>query len=329
MRSNSQQKNQKREIMMKNLILAAVIIVSVSCGGGGSAGGGAPVAKQTTDLQDMNLRGKVSRMVEFRDDSWDKATIKRYTDFNDRGNITESGKMMALYRFKRQPAQIREYTPEGKLSEMIDCKTSYTNYTRYRYDDLGRVVEEQHYRSNDYSDKDMFDKKFDMVRSYKTEYKSNGGKVEKYYDGTLQHIYTYDKRGNVTVDELYRDGKLFHIAYFDYEYDKTGNIVKFVEYIPYKPDSEAKNNERRGYRRDEEISVYDSNGNKVSWEKCRYEKHKDQEHKRKMYKETYTYDQYGNQTDSQTVYEYDKAGNWIKRNDSDGKVYIREFEYYQ
>ncbi len=311
---------------MKNIIvyIIAVVVLVTSCGGNG-----APVAKNTTDLQDMNLHGKVKQMNEYREDSRGRITFKQYTEFNEQGNITESGKVIDIYKFKKQPAEIRKYDSDGKLAEMINCKMSDMDYTRYLYDDLGRVVEEQHYHSSDYnSDKDMFSKKFEMDRSSKTEYASKGNKVEEYYKGELRHIYIYNGHGNITTDELYRDGRLYHIADFDYEYDKNGNITKLTEYVPYDPKSEAKYNERRGKRRTEEITAYDGKGRKVSKGMYRYEIFDNRVNKRTMFEETYTYDQYGNRTDSNTSYEYDHVGNWVKYTMGSGEPYIREFEYY-
>lgn len=206
-------------------------------------------AKETTDAQDENLKGKVKKVVEDSEDlsgTWSVQGRKpsSVTYFNEKGNYTEGD----LYDSQGNAFQITMYgyidgkrvsnskttnygysppimaLPKGKVEEIVKKPDPRYEYSfEYKYKD-GKLIEEQM----------VFNNGKNGLR-YVSNY--TGNQVEKMVyteKGELNQKYllTLDKDGNEIEEinyglsnyKLYGDSKYR----YSYEFDDKGNWIKKI-----------------------------------------------------------------------------------------------------
>lgn len=204
-------------------------------------------AKETTDAQDENLKGKVKKIAEDSEDlsgTWSVQGRKpsSVTYFDEKGNYTE----IDLYDYKGNPFTIRMYgCIDGK-------RVSNSKTTRYEYDPPPIMVakskteepvkkaDPRYEYSYEYKYKDGKIIERQMVYSngkkglrYVSNY--NGNQVEKLVytekdELNQKYLYTLDKNGNEIegisygVLKIYPDRKYRHT----YEFDEKGNWIKQI-----------------------------------------------------------------------------------------------------
>ncbi len=204
-------------------------------------------ARETTDAQDENLKGKVKKVVEDSEDlsgTWSVQGRKpsSVTYFNEKGNYIERDS----YDYKGNPFEITVYgyidgkrvsnskttsyeydpppmmIPKSKTEEPVKKADPRYEYSfEHKYKD-GKLIEEQMVYSNG-------KKGLRYVSNY------NGNQVEKLvYDEkdklNQKYLYTLDKDGNeiegisYEVFKIYPERKYRHA----YEFDEKGNWIKQI-----------------------------------------------------------------------------------------------------
>lgn len=187
----------------------------------------------------------------------------------------------------------------GKLSE----KTTYNiqdlpvQKIKYLYDAKGNLTEESLLLQNE------------MV-TYKTTYEYDGDKKKsaelKYdKDGKLMYKTSYAYNGDHLAKSATTDADGTINVSEKIEHDKKGNILTFTTF------------EKFGNSETTDKYTYDDKGNKTSWTVLK--------DNNPIMKVAYSYDKFNNLTGLQSednngtpdsrsyTFEYDKAGNWIKR----------------
>lgn len=179
-----------------------------------------------------------------------------------------------------------------------------------------------------------------FIKKQETVIKPNGEKtitkynlhgdilLESFPNGNIhRYAYIYDIHGNKIYQKNCTTGKEYH---FEYEYDKSGNIIKFTDrdrniYVDRMYDDDG--NIMYEYHSVSDIaSWFDSHGNEI----CR----KDGDIYMHMY---YRYDDHGNvlyETDCSTyhihnTFKYNDHGDlvYMKRESDDGHIEICEYEH--
>ena len=177
-------------------------------------------AKETTDAQDDNLKGKVKKIVEDSEDlsgTWSVQGRKpsSVTYFNEKGNYIERD----LYDYKGNPFEIRMYG-------YIDGKrVSNSKTIRYEYDPPIMVVPS--------SKTETPVKKADPRYEFGFEYKYKNGKLIEdkwiFSSGKTWIRYVYSYTGNQVEQIVYDEKDQLNQKYL-YTLDKDGNKIEEISY---------------------------------------------------------------------------------------------------
>lgn len=131
----------------------------------------------------------------------------------------EDGSISMIYRY--------EYDEKGNLTKeaRYDETETLRAYEVYEYDENGYVLKNTRYSASG-------------VKTGYTEYFENTTYANKYAeerrsesydsDGNLSSVYEYNKNGETTKSENYRNGKLWSAE--ENEYDESGNLIKSSSY---------------------------------------------------------------------------------------------------
>lgn len=168
-------------------------------------------------------------------------------------SYNEDGSISMIYRY--------EYDEKGNLTKAAryDETETLRAYDVYEYDENGYILKDTRYNANG-------------VKTGYTEYFENTTYINKYAgqrrsesydsDGNLSSVYEYNRNGETTKSENYRNGKLWSAE--ENEYDEDDRMVKKLSY-----DSERKLTGYTVYEYDENYILsetsYDSDGNKTKY----------------------------------------------------------------
>lgn len=165
----------------------------------------------------------------------------------------EDGSISMIYRY--------EYDEKGNLTKeaRYDETETLRAYEVYEYDENGYVLKMTQYSAGGV--KTGYTEYFENT-TYANKY-AGRRRTESYFsDGSLSYIYEYNKNGETTKSEDYRNGKLWSAE--EYEYDEDDRRVKKLSY-----DSERKLTGYTVYKYDENYILsetsYDSDGNKTKY----------------------------------------------------------------
>lgn len=131
----------------------------------------------------------------------------------------EDGSISMIYRY--------EYDEKGNLTKeaRYDETETLRAYEVYEYDENGYVLKMTQYNAGGV--KTGYTEYFENT-TYANKY-AGRRRTESYFsDGSLSYIYEYNKNGETTKSEDYRNGKLWSAE--EYEYDESGNLIKSSSY---------------------------------------------------------------------------------------------------
>lgn len=238
----------------------------------------------------------------------------------------EDGSISMIYRY--------EYDEKGNLTKeaRYDETETLRAYEVYEYDENGYVLKNTRYSASG-------------VKTGYTEYFENTTYANKYAeerrsesydsDGNLSSVYEYNKNGETTKSENYRNGKLWSAE--ENEYDESGNLIKsssydadrkFTSYSVYgynesgkrikisKYDGSGTLTEYTEIKRDGEYilseTVYDGDGNKTE-----YTEYLENTSDYNTYSRKKRYEEYKNGKLAE-LEEYNEDGGITKRTSYDG-----------
>jgi antitoxin component YwqK of YwqJK toxin-antitoxin module len=131
----------------------------------------------------------------------------------------EDGSISMIYRY--------EYDEKGNITKeaRYDETETLRAYEVYEYDENGYVLKMTQYSAGGV--KTGYTEYFENT-TYANKY-AGRRRTESYFsDGSLSYIYEYNKNGETTKSEDYRNGKLWSAE--EYEYDESGNLIKSSSY---------------------------------------------------------------------------------------------------
>lgn len=248
----------------------------------------------------------------------------------------EDGSISMIYRY--------EYDEKGNLTKeaRYDETETLRAYEVYEYDENGYVLKNTRYSASG-------------VKTGYTEYFENTTYANKYAeerrsesydsDGNLSSVYEYNKNGETTKSENYRNGKLWSAE--ENEYDESGNLIKsssydadrkFTSYSVYgynesgkrikisKYDGSGTLTEYTEIKRDGEYilseTVYDGDGSKTQ-----YTEYLENTPDYNTYSRTKRYERYENGKLAE-LEEYNEDGRITKRTSYDGDGNKKLYEEY-
>lgn len=248
----------------------------------------------------------------------------------------EDGSISMIYRY--------EYDEKGNLTKeaRYDETETLQAYEVYEYDENGYVLKNTRYSANG-------------VKTGYTEYFENTTYANKYAgerrsesydsDGNLSSVYEYNRNGETTKSENYRNGKLWSAE--ENEYDESGNLIKsssydadrkFTSYSVYgynesgkrikisKCDGSGTLTEYTEIKRDGKYvlseTVYDADGNKTE-----YTEYLENTPDYNTYSRTKRYERYENGKLAE-LREYNEDGRMTKLISYDGEGNKKLYEEY-
>lgn len=248
----------------------------------------------------------------------------------------EDGSISMIYRY--------EYDEKGNLTKEARCDETETlrAYDVYEYDENGYVLKMTQYSAGGV--KTGYTEYFENT-TYANKY-AGRRRTESYFsDGSLSYIYEYNKNGETTKSENYRNGKLWSAE--ENEYDESGNLIKsssydadrkFTSYSVYgynesgkrikisKYDGSGTLTEYTEIKRDGKYvlseTVYDADGNKTE-----YTEYLENTPDYNTYSRTKRYEKYENGKLAE-LREYNEDGRMTKLISYDGEGNKKLYEEY-
>lgn len=248
----------------------------------------------------------------------------------------EDGSISMIYRY--------EYDEKGNLTKeaRYDETETLRAYEVYEYDENGYVLKMTQYSAGGV--KTGYTEYFENT-TYANKY-AGRRRTESYFsDGSLSYIYEYNKNGETTKSENYRNGKLWSAE--ENEYDESGNLIKsssydadrkFTSYSVYgynesgkrikisKYDGSGTLTEYTEIKRDGKYvlseTVYDADGNKTE-----YTEYLENTPDYNTYSRTKRYERYENGKLAE-LREYNEDGRMTKLISYDGEGNKKLYEEY-
>lgn len=248
----------------------------------------------------------------------------------------EDGSISMIYRY--------EYDEKGNITKeaRYDETETLRAYEVYEYDENGYVLKMTQYSAGGV--KTGYTEYFENT-TYANKY-AGRRRTESYFsDGSLSYIYEYNKNGETTKSEDYRNGKLWSAE--ENEYDENGNLIKsssydadrkFTSYSVYGYNESGKRIKISEYDGDDKLTgyteikrdgkyvlsetVYDADGNKTE-----YTEYLENTPDYNTYSRTKRYEKYENGKLAE-LREYNEDGRMTKLISYDGEGNKKLYEEY-
>ena len=248
----------------------------------------------------------------------------------------EDGSISMIYRY--------EYDEKGNLTKEARCDETETlrAYDVYEYDENGYVLKMTQYSAGGV--KTGYKEYFENT-TYANKYTGERRSESYDSDGNLSSVYEYNRNGETTKSENYRNGKLWSAE--ENEYDENGNLIKsssydadrkFTSYSVYGYNESGKRIKISEYDGDDKLTgyteikrdgkyvlsetVYDADGNKTE-----YTEYLENTPDYNTYSRTKRYEKYENGKLAE-LREYNEDGRMTKLISYDGEGNKKLYEEY-
>lgn len=248
----------------------------------------------------------------------------------------EDGSISMIYRY--------EYDEKGNLTKEARCDETETlrAYDVYEYDENGYVLKMTQYSAGGV--KTGYKEYFENT-TYANKYTGERRSESYDSDGNLSSVYEYNRNGETTKSENYRNGKLWSAE--ENEYDENGNLIKsssydadrkFTSYSVYGYNESGKRIKISEYDGDDKLTgyteikrdgkyvlsetVYDADGNKTE-----YTEYLENTPDYNTYSRTKRYEKYENGKLAE-LREYNEDGKMTKLISYDGEGNKKLYEEY-
>lgn len=269
---------------------------------------------QKNDRQKLKLKGRVKEMTDGKD----------FVIFNENGYIVEKGIWTEKTPSKindpliKVTKETRTYGPDGKLAgRRVDGLTNHLSIwddkdirknavIEYKYNEFGNPVEEKIFKKER--------GQLVLKKTYTSEYAYNWDGTQKLtimQDGSKRRVIEYDRHNNKKKETIYYSGE-----FTENTYNNQGLVSTSKEYEFYYGGGDG-----HPLKSVWEYT-YDPYGNVSSEYREDYRYHSKRNGKAKR--------EVGQTHSKSYYYEYDEAGNWVKRKDDvSSKARERNFTYYE